>query len=209
MSDKRKTKVYAFGFDGTLTRRDPLIAFIRFSRGSITLAYGVALLWPMLLLAGLRLYDRGKCRERLFHFFFHDMSTDYFDDLCDHFARSRCRIIRAKGMERIGQAVREGCQVAVVCSCPESLARPFFEQAGLTTTGHSPQVRIVGTLTELRGCWLTGRFASPYCYGREKVSRLREVYPYRRDCRIVAFGSGRADREMMEFADDGYVEPFK
>jgi HAD superfamily phosphoserine phosphatase-like hydrolase len=209
MSVNKKVKIYAFDFDGTLTRRDSLIEFIRFARGNLTFAYGIVLFFPLLLLMKLGLYDNGKCKERMFHFFFHDMSIDYFNDLCEHFAERRSHIIRAKGMQRVKQAVHEGCPVLIVSASVDNWVKPFFENAGLTVTGMSPQVRIVGTRLELRGSWLTGHFATPNCYGAEKVHRITEIYPYRKDYTLVAFGDSRGDKEMLDYADEKYYKPFK
>lgn len=206
---KHRKKIYAFDFDGTLTRHDSLIDFIAFSRGRITLAYGLLMFLPLIVLMKLHLYDNGKCKERLFHFFFHDVDEGYFNDLCEHFARRRARIIRAKGMQRVKEAVREGCDVLIVSASVDNWVRPFFEQAGLTTTGQHPQVRIVGTRAEVHGSWLTGHFATPNCYGAEKVRRITQLYPYREEYRLIAFGDSRGDKEMMDFADEKYYKSFK
>ena len=52
-------KLYVFDFDGTLTRRDTLIAFIRFARGTTCLLRCLLQLLPWLLLMKLRLADNG------------------------------------------------------------------------------------------------------------------------------------------------------
>lgn len=206
---KHRKKIYAFDFDGTLTRHDSFIAFIDFARGRFTLVYGLVLFLPLIILMKLHLYDNGKCKERLFRFFFHDMDEVYFNDLCKHFARRHSHIIRAKGMQRVKQAVREGCEVLIVSASADNWVRPFFEQAGLTTTGHHPQVRVVGTRLEVHGSWLTGHFATPNCYGPEKVKRIQQLYPYREEYKLYAYGDSKGDKEMMDFADERFFKPFK
>ena len=49
-------KIYAFDFDGTLTTRDTLIAFIRYACGTSRFLLGFLLHAPLLGLMKLRLY---------------------------------------------------------------------------------------------------------------------------------------------------------
>ena len=50
---------------------------------------------------------------------------------------------------------------------------------------------------------LTGRFASPNCYGPEKVRRLQTIEPHRATYTLVAYGDSRGDAELLEWADEG------
>ena len=78
-------KILVFDFDGTLTTRDTLFAFIRFARGTAWLLYCLALLLPRLLLMKVGLADNGRTKERLFAMCFKDMPVACFDDLCRRF----------------------------------------------------------------------------------------------------------------------------
>jgi phosphoserine phosphatase len=44
-------------------------------------------------------------------------------------------------------------------------------------------------------------FISKNCYGQEKVNRLLEVEPDRKNYYLYAYGDSRGDREMLAFAD--------
>ena len=52
-------------------------------------------------------------------------------------------------------------------------------------------------------------FATPNCYGPEKVRRIREVFPDRDNYHLTAFGDSRGDKEMLDYADQGYYKPFR
>ena len=53
-------RIYAFDFDGTLTTKDTLIEFIRFSKGRVRLFLGFLLFSPLLILMKLHLILIGK-----------------------------------------------------------------------------------------------------------------------------------------------------
>lgn len=53
--------------------------------------------------------------------------------------------------------------------------------------------------------YLTGRFITLNCYGQEKVKRLLEIEPDRKEYILVAYGDSRGDKELLEFADHGIL----
>ena len=67
-------RIYAFDFDGTLTTKDTLIEFIRFSKGIVRLFLGFLLFSPLLILMKLHLYPNWKAKQRVFSWFFKGMS---------------------------------------------------------------------------------------------------------------------------------------
>lgn len=75
-------RIYAFDFDGTLTTKDTLIEFIRFSKGRVRLFLGFLLFSPLLILMKLHLYPNWKAKQRVFSWFFKGMSLDSFNRLC-------------------------------------------------------------------------------------------------------------------------------
>jgi len=194
-------KLYVFDFDGTLTTRDTLIAFIRFSRGTTWLLRCLFQLLPWLVLMKLHLADNGRTKERLFSLCFKDMSLDEFNDLCNRFATTAThRIIRQDTWEVMKKALAAGSRVFVVSASIDNWVAPFFRKVGAVT--------ILGTQIEVINNNLTGRFLTPNCYGAEKVKRLKEALPglksNRRQYEIIAFGDSRGDKEMFEYADESY-----
>ena len=82
-------QLFAFDFDGTLTTRDTLIAFIRYACGTPRFLLGFLLHAPLLVLMKLRLYSNGKAKQRLFSWFFRGMPIETFDALCQSFAKAQ------------------------------------------------------------------------------------------------------------------------
>ena len=93
-------KIYAFDFDGTLTTRDTLLAFIRYARGDGRFVLGMLRYAPMTM-------------------------TD-FDALCQRFAVDNRQLLRPKGVETMRQALADGARVIVVSASIDNWVRPFF-----------------------------------------------------------------------------------
>lgn len=189
-------------FDGTLTTKDTLLEFIRYARGTWGLLWGFLLHSPLLVLMKLHLYPNYRAKQRVFSHYFRGMTIEAFDSLCQRFARdNRDRLLRHDGLAMLRRALDDGAQVLIVSASIDNWVRPFFE--GLDVT-------ILGTQVETKGGLLTGRFLTANCYGPEKVRRIREVLTEPRDhYHITAYGDSRGDKEMLDYADEGYYKPFR
>ncbi len=192
-------KILVFDFDGTLTTRDTLIAFIRFARGTAWLLCCLALLLPCLLLMKVGLADNGRTKERLFAMCFKGMPVACFDDLCRRFAATVGRSLKRQDTWGVMEkAVADGRPVYVVSASVDNWVRPFFQEA----------VAVIGTQVESEDGRLTGRFLTPNCYGAEKVRRLKASLPDLADARphyyIIAYGDSRGDKEMLAYADESH-----
>lgn len=207
--------LFVFDFDGTLTTRDTLLAFIRHVCGTRRLLCGFALYSPVLVLMKLRLYPNWKAKQRIFSHFFGGMGEQEFDDHCVDFAYTHRHLLRQKGVDTLQRALGQGARVAVVSASVDRWVRPFF---GLPVKGNGTTKRqegqdapllVLGTQIEVAGGRLTGRFLTPNCYGREKVRRLEAAFPDLASYRIVAFGDSRGDREMLRIAAEAHYKPFR
>ena len=187
-------KVFAFDFDGTLTTRDTLIAFIRYACGTPRFLLGFLLHAPLLVLMKLRLYSNGKAKQRLFAWFFRGMPIETFDALCQSFALSHRHLLRPETVRLLQQALSEGSEVLIVSASIDNWVQPFF-----------PTVTVLGTQIEVIDGRLTGRFLTPNCYGQEKVRRILALHPDRSAYRLTAYGDSRGDRELLAFADEAHL----
>lgn len=194
-------KVYAFDFDGTLTRRDTLIEFIRFVKGDKAFLLCFLRYSPLLVLMKLGLYPNWKAKQRVFSHCFRGMAVDTFNSLCSRFARDKARLMRPKGMKKLREVLAEGGKVVVVSASVNNWVEPFFAGIG--------GVYVVGTMVEEREGVLTGRFLTKNCYGEEKVTRLLQLFPERTQYWLTAYGDSRGDFELLDFANESYYRPFK
>ena len=187
-------QLFAFDFDGTLTTRDTLIAFIRYACVTPRFLLGFLLHAPLLVLMKLRLYSNGKAKLRLFSWFFRGMPLEIFDALCQSFALSHRHLLRPETVRLLQQALSEGSEVLVVSASIDNWVQPFF-----------PAVTVLGTQIEVIDGRLSGRFLTPNCYGQEKVRRILALNPDRSAYRLTAYGDSRGDRELLAFADEAHL----
>ena len=194
-------RVFAFDFDGTLTTRDTLIAFIHYACGTPRFLLGFLLHAPLLVLMKLRLYSNGKTKQRLFTWFFQGMSIETFDALCQSFALSHRHLLRPDTVRLLQQALSEGAEVLVVSASIDNWVQPFF------STFHLPPstFHVLCTQIEVIDGRLTGRFLTPNCYGQEKVRRILALHPDRSTYHLTAYGDSRGDRELLAFADEAHM----
>ena len=193
--------VHAFDFDGTITRCDSLIAFLRYVCGDMRTLAAFVLYSPLMVLMKLKLYSNGRMKERLFSHFFRGMNISDFNHICHSFATLHGDIMRPAAMNKIRQLLMQGDRVIIVSASIDNWVRPFFSETE-RETGLSVTVEVVDGI-------LTGRFATPNCYGEEKVRRLEVLLPDRKEITLTAYGDSRGDKEMFEYADKRYFKPFE
>ena len=195
-------EVHAFDFDGTLTRRDTLVEFIRYVKGDKEFLKCFLRYSPQLVAMKLGLYPNWKVKRQVFSYCFAGMKEEVFNDFSTRFAQAKSSLMRPAGVEKIRSLLQDGCQVVVVSASVENWVRPFFGDL-------SDAMQFLCTRVEVKDGVLTGRFLTKNCFGKEKVARLRTLYPDRRAIELTAYGDSRGDREMLDYANEGYYRPFR
>lgn len=190
-------KIILSDFDGTLTTRDTLLAFIHYTHGSLRMGVGFILFSPILVLMKFHLYPNWKAKQHLFNWFFGGMSLDYFNRLCRDFAQKNRHLLRPEMVRLLAKARQAETEVIIVSASIDNWVAPFFDDG----------IRIVGTQIETMDGKLTGRFKTHNCYGPEKVNRVKQLLgdEPRTKLQITAYGDSRGDREMLAYADWGYL----
>ncbi|MBP5800372.1 MAG: haloacid dehalogenase-like hydrolase [Prevotella sp.] len=191
-------KVVVFDFDGTLTKKDTFVAFIRYACGNRAFVLGFLWYAPLLMLMILHLYPNDKAKQRVFSHFFKGMSLKTFDNLCQRFARDNRHLLRPQGIQTLQQAQADGSDVFIVSASIDNWVEPFF-----------PETKVLGTQVEVKDGRLSGRFLSKNCYGQEKINRLLEKYPHREEYHLTAYGDSQGDKELLAFADESHFKPFR
>lgn len=195
-------KVYAFDFDGTLTKKDTFLAFIEYAKGYGKTFWGFFLFSPILILMKLRLFPNWKAKQMVFSWFFKGMNINEFNQICHEFADRNQRIIRTGGWDTIRKALANGEQVIIITASIENWVKPFFKEFG-------NQIKVEGTKIDVRINQITGQFLTQNCYGVEKTKRLKEVFPYRQAYELIAFGDSNGDRYLLNEADESHYKPFR
>ena len=195
-------RIAAFDFDGTITRKDTLIEFLRFAGGSARLYAIFALYSPLLVLMKLKLYSNQKAKEKIFAHYFKSMPIEQFDDLCRRFFEQKGQsLIYADAKAQIAKHKEQGDEVVIISASIGNWVRHFAEALKAD--------KLLATQIEVKDGKITGRFLTANCYGKEKVNRLLSAYPERDKYYLIAYGDSRGDRELLLFADEQHYKSFK
>jgi len=198
------SRIAFFDFDGTVTTKDTLLEFIRFSKGSIPFAIGFALNSPWLVAYRLKLISNQAAKERILAWFFRNMPLAQFQEICDRFAAEAIPgLLRPKALREISDLQEKGFSIVIVSASPENWIRGWAEniRAELLATR-------LETLPET-DARLTGRILGHNCHGNEKVRRIGEAFNLDAYTEIYAYGDSSGDKPMLKLAHHSFFRPFR
>lgn len=190
-----------FDFDGTITTKDTLLEFIKYSRGKFHFYTGFALNSPWLIAMKLKLISNQKAKERILSWFFRGSDLTTFQQQCDHFAAVMLPgLVRPKALAEIETLRQRNATIVVVSASPENWIQPW---AG------SNSIKYIATRLEVKENKLTGKIQDRNCYGEEKVARIREAYQLPDYNAIFAYGDSSGDLPMLKLAQTSFYKPFR
>ena len=189
--------IAVFDFDGTITRKDTLLEFIKFSEGSRQFYFGFFLFSPLLVAMKLKLYPNWKAKQKLFSYFYKGVSIRQFNEWGDRFSFEIDKIARPKAIEKIISHKEKGNKIIIISASIENWIKPWAEKSGV-------EIVLATKIETDKNGLLTGKFLTRNCYGQEKVNRLLEVFPDRNEYKLIAYGDSRGDKELINFADEGF-----
>jgi HAD superfamily hydrolase (TIGR01490 family) len=190
-----------FDFDGTITRKDTFIEFIRFKAGLVRLAAGLALISPVLVLYKFRVIPNWRAKEIMFGWFFRGMTVTEFRRLGETFATTILpSLIRPSALARIREHQASGHHVFIVTASAEEWIKPWSDPFGIT---------VIATSWEVKDGVLTGKISGRNCYGPEKKVRILERVALADYESIAVYGDTSGDREMLTLGTLRHYRYFK
>ncbi len=194
-----------FDFDGTITTKDTLLEFIKFSKGTGSFYLGFALNSPWLVAYRLKLIPNQKAKERILTWFFRNTTLPDFQRSCDEFAQNRIPgLIRPKALHEIQLLKEKGFSVVIVSASPQNWLQKWT--AGLDLPLIATRLEIKQLKETSR---LTGKIQGINCHGQEKVRRIKEEYALSDFDDIHAYGDTSGDKPMLGLANHSFFKPFR
>jgi phosphatidylglycerophosphatase C len=200
-------------FDGTITTRDSLLEFIKFSKGRLRFYLGFLINSPWLLAYRAGIISNQAGKDRILTWFFGGAPLNTFQDTCDRFAATAIPdLVRPKALREIRQLQEKGVEVVVVSASPANWLQKWTEETGVALlatrlqTRDQPAVPQPGHSVTTR---LTGKILGRNCHGEEKVRRIRESYDLPSYDRIIAYGDSSGDKPMLALATNAFFKPFR
>jgi HAD superfamily hydrolase (TIGR01490 family) len=183
-----------FDFDGTLTRRDTLMPFLRYVVGTSAFIAGIGRLAPQLLAYGVGVLANDVAKEAVLGHFLRGRRIGALRDAGEVFARQFVpKLTRADAIHRLRTHRTQGDACVLVTASVDVYVEPWGRAQGFDA--------ILCSSLEIDGDRVTGRLEGGNCYGPEKARRIQRWLNGRQTERIWAYGDSRGDREMLELAD--------
>lgn len=197
MTRMQRPVVAAFDFDGTLTRRDTLLPFLRYLLGDIRLAGHALMLAPVLTGYGLGMIGNGRAKEQVFVRCFGGMREADLKQQGSRFAQEIVpTLLRDSLMQRFQWHQQQGHRCVVISASMALYVEPWAKQAGFS--------EVIATQLHSEAGILSGKMQGANCYGAEKVTRLAQLLGDRAEYELYAYGDSRGDRELLAYADHAY-----
>lgn len=190
-----------FDFDGTITRKDTLFDFLRFSFGNFRFIFGIFVISPMLVAFKLKIISNTKAKEYLLSWFLKNISIASFLEMANLYSLIRIdKITRQSTMKKILWHKRQGHTVVVVSASPKYWLVPWCTKNKLV---------LLATKLEIKNGVITGKISGQNCYGNEKAKKILELYNLGEFDYIYAYGDSAGDREMLDLANYKFYKIFK
>ena len=190
-----------FDFDGTITKDDSTIKFIRFFTGDFKYIIGIILLSPLLVLYKLNILDNDYIKKMIITYFFKDISEVDFKNKAKLFSSNIIpKLIRKKALDRLAWHKNKGHTIVIVSASINLWLQDWCDLNDFI---------LIASELEIVDKKITGNLLSKNCYGPEKVKRILNKYNLSDYSYIYAYGNSRGDHEMLDIANEKNYKPFR
>jgi HAD superfamily hydrolase (TIGR01490 family) len=194
-------RIAFFDFDGTITKKDTLLEFIRYYKGNYKFYFGFLLKSPFILAYKLGILKNFVAKRKVLQFFFNGESVDIFNNRCKDFSEQiLTSLIRPKAFREIEILKQSGATVAVVSASAENWIQYWCNKY---------QIDFIGTKLDTVDGKITGNLEGSNCYGNEKAIRIKLKYNLSDYDEIFCYGDSAGDKEMLELGTFRFYKPFR
>ena len=188
-----------FDFDGTLTRGDSMLPFLRAAIGPVALTRALAATSPWLVGYAAGLIRNDSAKERLLAASLGGRSIDDLRMKGDAFARDDLpKLLRETTMAEFRGRRDEGRICVLVSASLDLYLEPWAREAGFAHV-------ISSRLAVDEAQRATGALLGGNCHGPEKVVRIRDWLSMQGETgHCVAYGDTFGDAPMLALADEGF-----
>lgn len=188
--------VAAFDFDGTLTRGDSLIPWLRGGLGPARLGWALGKTLPALAAWQLGRISNEAAKLVLLRHTVAGRSRDELAAWTDRFLHEALPgLLDPRALKRLAEHRAAGHRCVMVSASPEVYLEAVARQLGFDA--------LLCSRLEWQGGCATGRLIGANCHGEEKVRRLQVWWADQPPSAVWAYGDTRGDRPMLALADHG------
>lgn len=181
-----------FDFDGTLSKKDSLGEFLKFSVNRKKYIISMIRFTPYFLMWQLKIMRNDIAKERLFEIFFSKIDEKTLKEKAKEFSITKLdTIINHDRIKLLKEHQANGDRVIVVSASMECWLEPWCKMQG---------VELLSTKLEFKNGIFSGKFSTPNCHGKEKENRIKEHLDLKDYETIYAYGDSTGDDYMLALA---------
>jgi len=190
-----------FDFDGTITRKDSLLEFMKYAVGKWKFYLTMGIFSPLIFYYIFIKKDGSVAKRKVLSFLFKGKSREELDRLGKSFSEEIVpSILITSAMEEIELHKKQNDRVIVISASLENWLKPWADSMNL---------EVICTQLEFVKGKFSGRFATPNCNGQEKVNRIKAYLNPEDYNPIFAYGNSSGDKPMLDMADHGFYRHFE
>lgn len=197
---ERAKVLSVFDFDGTLTRHDSFVPFLRFAFGTREFARCILRLALPSLRHLAKCMSRNELKVQLISTFLAGVEAKWVGQKAEDYCQSVWpKLMRPSELQSVAAEIASGAEVTLCSASPALVLRPFAERLG---------IKLIGTELEVVDGRLTGRVIGDNCRCENKVLRLEAIYGLLIQYRLRAWGDTQGDHELLDAAQDAHWRHF-
>ena len=181
-----------FDFDGTITTKDTMLEFAKYSLGFAGYWIGIGLISPWLIAMKMGVISKRRAKEKFLTYFFRKADVEKFNADCLSFTLNIIpRLVKQDALLAIKKHREENTEIVIVSASAENWVAPWCIQNNL---------QYICTRLEVKEQKITGKLLGQNCNGPEKVSRIKEKFDTAEYKNIYCYGDSKDDKPMLQLA---------
>lgn len=177
-------------FDKTLYKKDSLIEFTKFYKGYFNLCIGFLLLFPSLLKWKIGIISNEKAKQKFISYFFKEEDYNMFLEKGKQFSNENIsKNLNQTIWKTIKNQQQNNAEIYIVTAS---------FQEWIINWSEKNKIQLITTELEIINNKISGNFKTKNCYGNEKVNRIKEKINLEKYDKVIVFGNGKGDYEMLQ-----------
>ena len=192
------TPVAFFDFDGTLTKGDTMMPFLKFVVGLPKYYLKLIIVSPILVAYFLKLIRNDLAKQIVFKLYLSGYSIDELFKLGERFSEEIIpTMLRAEGMERLRWHQAQGHECILVSASIDAYLHYWSNSNGFESA--------LTTSLETKKGLITGSIKGNNCHGEEKVSRVMAYMPQVKEGESYAYGDTSGELPLLSMSNHGFM----
>jgi len=191
--------IAVFDLDGTITRKDTYLEFIKYSRGVPNYIFGILLLSPVIIKFYLKRITNSALKEKFFTHFFKNQELDkVLVDGTNYSLNEIPKICRPAALKVLEWHKLQGHHILILSASAKLWLSDWCELNGY---------ELMCTEFEINNNKFTGKLKGKNCYGDEKKIRLVKYLSEHEFNYLYCYGDSAADKPFLELGHKSFLMP--